>query len=1102
MFCPRCRATVASGKKFCGDCGSPLPWFCHVCGGENLPRNRFCGECGAPNAAISSGTVGPAPGAAPASGEPERRHLTVVFADLVGSSALAGRLEPEDFRDVIDAWRNCATGLIARHGGLVTRHMGDGILAFFGYPRAHEADAERAVRAGLAIIEAAGRLATPAGPPGTLATRVGLATGLVIVGDLIGAGSSLEWSVIGETPNLAARLQTLATPDMLVIDDVTRQLTGGMFEYADLGPTVLKGMPAPVRPWAVLRESRVESRFEALRSGPVPMVGREEEAGLLRRRWAKAQGGLGQVVVLVGESGLGKSRLIAAFEEQLGNTRRSVLRLACSPHFQDTPLYPLIRYFESAAGFSRADTPGEKLAKLQDLLRNTVGSEDAELAALTDLLSIPIPAAGAAHRTPQVTKELTFRAVLRHVQGLAGSAPLLAVVEDFHWADPTTTTLLDTLVNQVAQFSALLLISARPEKGLLWTLHPHVSTQLLNGLDRSQAAVLVRHVAGERKFANEVVARIVERSEGVPLFIEELTRSILNAGPSDRAGDPRAPVTGSAADAVPTSLKALLMARLDQLGSGKEVAQASSVIGREFSFEMLQAVAGPPATRLEQGLAELAQSGLIVPDGTPPNATYVFRHVLIQDAAYTSMLRDRRRGFHLRYAEALEADPTGPASAAPELLAAQFAEAGAAEKSIDYYLKAAARATGRFALTEILGYLQKGLTQLASLPATQATQHRELELQVARGRALMEHRGAGDEEVRATFQRAHELCLVLGGTELLLHVHDGLANHHFAHSELDKVVEHAERAVELGCRTGNRHAVVLAHRSSGHAKLLLGRFREAREDLEKAIAAYEGEMAITRDPKVSSCSALGICLTALGLPESGAAMNLAAVSHAEALAHPISLNLGLRRACVQAMMQRDASHVLELSERLLNNQAEYETFRGSREGVFFATWAHLQTNNDPALRARLRTTLDQFEGARFLNLLPFFMLAAAELMEFQGELQEADALLRRAADMVEKTNERWCEAEIPRLRAHLTSDPAAAAHLLETSLALAHEQGALLWEVRAATDLAKLLNTQGRGDVAHRRLAPVLARLNEGFAIPDIRSSRELLEELCPEMAG
>lgn len=1051
-------------------------------------------DCGVQSASMSASAQPSAFETQTVSAEPERRQLTIMFADLIGSATLGARLEPEDFRDVMHAWRNCVTGLVVGYGGRVTLHMGDGILAFFGYPRANEVDAERAVRSGLAIIEAVMRLHTGAGPPGTLSTRVGLATGPVIVGDLIGAGPSLEWSVVSDTANLAARLQTFAEPDTLVIDDLTHQLSGGMFEYGAIGPTQLKGIPASIQPWTVLRESAVESRFEAMHSSQLPLVGREEEAGLLQRCWEQARTGIGQAVVLVGEAGLGKSRLIAAFEKQLGTDSRSVSRLSCSPHFQDTQLYPLIRYFEGAAGFRRTDTPAQKFVKLQRLLGATRGIGEEEMAVLADLLSIPASAEWPAHRTSQGMKELTFKAVLLHFGALASKAPLLAIIEDLHWADPTTVALLDALVNEVEHFSALLLISARPERGLMWSLHPRVTTQLLSGLDRGQAAVLVRQVAGEPAFADEVVARIVGRAQGVPLFLEELTRSTMSSGLKDGNGDRSASIS---ADAVPTSLNGLLTARLDQLGAGKEVAQASSVIGREFSFEMLQAVSALPTERLQQALSDLAEARLILPQGEPPNATYVFYHVLIQDAAYGSMLRDRRHAIHLRYAEALEKDPSGPASTAPELLAAHFAAAGAGEKSVDYYLKAAARATGRFALTEVVGFLQKGLLQHAKLPATQATQHRELALRMAIGRALMEHRGAGDEEVRATFERAHELCVALGATEQLLHVHDGLVNYHFAHSELDKLIEYSGRVLELGRRTGNHHAVVLAHRSNGYAKLLLGRFRDARDDLELAILHYKGEMALTRDPKVSVCAALGICLTALGLPDSGTAMSFEAVRHAEKLSHPISINLGLRRACVQGMMRRDAKQVLELSSRLLDNQNDYETFRGSREGVFFVTWALLQTKCDPALLERLRNTLDHFESARYLNLLPFFMLAAAEVTEFHGDRQGADAWLRRAAVLVETTNERWCEAEIPRLRARLTNDAAASVRLLETSLSLAREQGALLWEVRAATDLAKLLRGQGRSEAARATLAPVLAQVNEGLAISDFMSARELLRELC-----
>ncbi len=1102
MNCPLCGERVASSTNFCGHCGTPLPWLCHACGSDNAPRNRFCGSCGMARTTLSAGSSVSHGDIIPPTSDAERRQLTVMFADMVGSTALSARLDPEDLRDVMNAWRNCVTGLVARNGGLVTRHMGDGVLVLFGYPRAHEADAERAVRTGLSIIAAVGQIRTVAGPPGTLTMRVGLATGLVIVGDLIGAGASLEYSVVGETPNLAARLQTLAQPGTVVIDDLTRQLTGKMFDYSNLGPTELKGIPTPIEPWLVLRESTIKSRFEALRPGQLPLVGRVEEADLLQRRWAKAVTGDGQAVVLVGEPGVGKSRLIAAFEDQIGTAiqsgaTQSMLRLPCSPNYQETPLYPLIRYFESAAEFLPTDTPADKFQKLQRFLENTTHLASDEIASLADLLSIQQPAELREQSTAQHTKDLTFKAVLRHIAAMAAKAPLLAIVEDLHWADPTTMELLDALVKELQQLPALLIVSTRPERGLLWSMYPQVTTQLLNGLDRGQAATLVRQAAGARGLSDEVVQSVVKRAEGVPLFLEELTRRLLSASSSNGDDQNDTTVLQLSDDSVPMTLNSLLMARLDQLGTGKEVAQASSVIGREFSFEMLQAVSALPVDRLESALNELTLAGLIEPRGQPPTATYVFHHVLIQEAAYGSMLRDRRRAIHLRYAETLEQDPAGPANTAPELLAAQFSAAGVAEKSIDYYRKAAARATGRFALTEIIGYLRKGLDLLASLPTTPAKQRRELALLVALGRALLEQRGGGDEEVRTTFERVHQLCLVLEATQELLIVHDGLSNHYLAHSKHDVVVEYAERALDVARHTGNNHAVVLAYRSSGHAKLWLGRLREARDDLQEALAHYTGESTATRDPKVSVCGALGVCLTVLGLPDSGTAMSIAGLRHAESLSHPISLNLGMRRACLQGMLRRDVADVLEQSGRLLENQAVYQNFQGSREGVFFKTWAQLQTDRDPALLMRLRSTLDDFASSGYLNLQAFYLLTAAELMAAHGEHETADALLNQSAMLLEKTNERWCEAEIIRLRARLTRDPAEAAHLLETCLAIAREQGTLLWEVRAATDLAKLLQTHGRAEAAHDVLSQVLARMSEGATMNDFIAARELSMQLA-----
>lgn len=587
--------------------------FCPHCGAENARANRFCGQCGTGIAAPPRFAPAPVPNPGLPVAEAERRQLSVMFADLVGSTALGMRLDPEDLREAMDAWRSCVAAIVVRYTGLVIRLMGDGVLAVFGFPRTHETDTEQAVRAGLAIIEAVRRLDTLAGPPGTLSTRVGVATGLVIAGDLIGAGPSLEWSMVGETPNLAARLQALAEPDMLAIDDPTRQLVGGMVEYANLGRRQLKGFPSPVQTWSVLRESGIESRYLALRGTRLPLIDRAEEKALLQHRWTAAQGGKGQAVLLVGEPGLGKSRLVADFEEQIDNGAARVL-FACSPHYQDTPLFPVIRYFEAAAGFRRDDPPARKLGKLRALLEGTSSFDAEEIGLLADLLSASTPSDAAARLTPQRGKERTFRAVLHYIEALAGKAPLLAVVEDLHWADPTSTELIEALIGRLEGIAALLIVSTRPQHALSCPSSAWVTVRMLGGLDGGDSRHLIRQVAGAHELADEVVTRFIERAAGVPLFLEEITRSVVNSATAAQREDRRAPGSTVVVDSIPASLNALLAARLDQLGPGKEVAQASSVIGRECSLEMLRTVSALSADRLRQAVGELIQADLVVPE--------------------------------------------------------------------------------------------------------------------------------------------------------------------------------------------------------------------------------------------------------------------------------------------------------------------------------------------------------------------------------------------------------------------------------------------------------------------------------------------------------
>lgn len=1090
MICPRCGAAVAANKKFCGDCGAALPWQCGSCSAENPADKRYCSECG-----TARGLMGRTPQVSAGVSAPERRLLSVMFVDLVGSTAIGQRLDPEDLRETIGAFHAHVTSLVACFNGFIARHMGDGVLVYFGYPQADEADAERAIRAGLTIVDAVQRLNTPAGPPGTLNVRIGIDTGLVVVGDLIGFGASREAAVVGDTPNLAARLQSVAEPGAVVISDATRLLVGSLFECRELALPNLKGRRGVERAWAVLGESVIDSRYEALRRGQLSLVNRTEELELLQRRWEQAKTGEGRIVLMTGEPGIGKSRLVAALEQYAASSPHLCLRFLCSPHHLDTPLYPIIRHLELAAKFQRGDSPAVKWDKLDGVLPAGASAEDKAL--LADLLSIQHAGTDFLKAvTPQQRKSMTFAAILRQIGNLARQQPTLAILEDAHWADPTTLELLNVLVEAVQQLPLLLVITARPELRPTWASRPHVTVKVLGGLDDRLAASLIKLVAGGRELSPEVVGRIIAHADSVPLFIEELTKTVL-AGPPGQDG------RSLSADVVPTSLYSSLMARLDRLVVGKEVARTAAVIGRDFSFELMQAVSQLPAKSLEDALTELAQAEIIVPHGQPPVASYTFKHALVQDAAYASLLRDQRRTIHRRLAEVLEADASGEA-AEPQVIAWHFAEAGVADKSIDYYKEAAERATGRFALAEMVHHLRNGLRQITHIADSDDRRRRELALQLELGRALIDYEGADSEAVHTTFERARELCLALDEVEKLSPIYDGLVvNYHFIRSQPERIFQYSDEMVMVHHRTGDPQVLLMTRRVRGLANLLLGRFQAARDEMQSVIDMYVTErdgpnagMSI-RDPKASTCAFLGLCLTALGYVDSGAAMSMGGVQHAGALDHPISLNLALRRACAQAMLQKDVRRVTELADRMASLRAEYETYKGSWEGTFFHDWAQMCARPDPVLFDRMQVFLNHLDTTKNWALLPLYLVSTAELSGRTGDATTAAALLERAAEIVSLTGSRWCEAEIIRLQARFGArDAKHAIALLRSSLALAREQSAKLWELRTATDMARLLRDLGDNGGARAVLAPVYNWFTEGSETPDLVAARALLGEI------
>ena len=689
----------------------------------------------------------------------ERRQLTIMFCDLVESTALATHLDPEQMQEIISSYHRLCDDVIKSFDGFIAHYLGDGVLAYFGYPKAHEDEAESAIRAGLALVEAVTRLDVGEGM--ILRARIGIATGLVVVGELLGEGSRKE-RLAGATPNLAARLQALAEPGTVIIDGATRLLVGELFDLRSAGPTSLKGFDRPVPIWRVLGESVIDSRFEALRTTTTPFLGRNDELHLLIRRWRQAEKGEGCVALIYGEPGIGKSRLVQTALDRLGQ-RHGALCFCCLPHYLDSPFSPVIARLERAAGFRREDAPEERLKKLAAVVSGVTADSDHAMYMLAALLSIPT-GDDRAHLalSPQQSKQRTFDALSHWIEGLARRSPLLLVVEDAQWCDPTSKELFDRIVHQASGLPMLVLITFRPEFAPPWLGLPHVTLITLSNLSRKTSADMVAHVAGRKSLPKEIAEQIVERSDGVPLFIEELTKAVIEGGMLRDAGDHYEAVGPSPALAIPTTLNGSLLARLDRLAPVREVAQIAAALGRTFSHDLISATAAMPKDLLDDALEQLVGAELVFQHGVPPRAEYTFKHALVQDAAYSTLLRSNRQQLHGRIATVLETRFSETAEAQPELLARHFLEAGMVAKAVGYLIKAGRQAIARGAMAEAVAQLSKGLDRLSLMPDRAAYREQELTLQMTLGQALLAVKGYGAAEPTQAFESARRICDEMG----------------------------------------------------------------------------------------------------------------------------------------------------------------------------------------------------------------------------------------------------------------------------------------------------------------------------------------------------
>ncbi len=1024
--------------------------------------------------------------------------------EAIGVAARADGIGLEDLHEAIVAFQHCVSEIVGRHSGFVASRLGNSVLVLFGYPAAHEHDAERAIHAGLELCAAVRTLSPDADVP--MRCRVGVATGMVIVGDLVGAGEVADHGIVGDTPDLAVRLQSSAQPDTVTIEPTTWRLIGNLFDCHELGALDTNNDTELIRRWLVLGESAVASRFEALRGSKLtPLVGRDEEIDLLLRRWARAKAGDGQIVLVSGEAGLGKSRITAELEERLQAEPHLRLRYFCSPYHQDSALFPIIDQLSRAAGFARDDPPASKLEKLEALLARTAPLDD-DVAFLAELISLP---ASERHPllnlSPQRKKERTLEALIRQLEGLAHEKPVVTVWEDAHWLDPTSRELLDLTVEHVRSLPVLLIVTFRPELQPPWAGQPQVSMLALRRLDRRDCTTLITQIGGGKTLPDEVVFAIADRTDGVPLFVEELTKSVLERGLLREENDryvfdrPLQPL------AIPATLHALLLARLDRLVSARGVAQIGAAIGRKFSYALLRAVSRLPEGELQMALGQLVASALVFQRGAPPDAVYTFSHALVQDTAHGSLLRKARQQLHAQIAGALETHSPEVIETQPELLAQHYAEAGLVERAVAYWDKAGHRSVARSAMAEAVAQFQKGLDQLALLPEIPERRQKELEFSSALGAVLNVVKGSAAPETGQAYARARELWEQLGSPAEFVEVPCGQSRYHAHRGELDRAQSLAEDLLHLSHRRNDVAGLVMGHYSSGRNLMWVGSFASSRSHLETVLALYDpnSHHSLVRQtgihPQLAAQAALGIVLFCLGFPDQALAQSNKAIAGARRLPHPPTLAMSMG---MDALLLSIIGDDVGLEQRVdglvaIATDQGFPFYRAT--GAIYRGWVKAKHADVTEGLSLLRAGSSAYCATGATVWMPLYIALLAAACEIAGQIEEAAARLDQALQLVERTGERWFAAELDRQRGQLLlrqGHPEAAEELYREALSIAREQEAKLWELRAAASLARLWRDQGRCAAARDLLAPVYGWFTEGFATPDLKAAKMLLDEL------
>ncbi|MBV8454761.1 MAG: AAA family ATPase [Deltaproteobacteria bacterium] len=1085
MVCPKCRFDNPQSFAFCGHCGASLDLTDRI-------HEAKDGELG----------------------RAERRQLTVMFCDLVGSTALSAQLDPEELSDVTRHYQSLCAEVIARHGGHIAQYLGDGVLAYFGYPISHEDDAQRAVYAGLEIVAAVASARERI--ERALRVRVGVHSGLAVVGHLGGKINPDPMAISGETPNIAARLQGIATPDSVVVSAATCRLIEGFFRCRRLGTPVLKGVASPIEVFEVLEPTGIHTRFErAVASGLTAFVGREQEIELLVERWYQAREGSGQVVIVRGEAGIGKSRLAQMLAERLANSAAVELACRCSPYYQNSALYPVTELLQHMLRYTRSDDAGARLAKLEAALARSGFSPPEIVPLFAALLSLPAnDRYPALPLTPQRQKQKTFEAIIEWLRRIAQRRPTRLIVEDLHWADPSTLELLELLIEQVAAAPIMLILVFRPEFAPPWGSRPNLTDLNLGRLPSTATELMIQAVGGGRLLPAELTREIITKTEGVPLFVEELTQMVLESG-LVKQQDGRYVLTAALPSlTIPSTLYGSLMARLDRLGPAKDLAQLAATIGKEFSYELLRAVWPQEEATLTWALGRLIDAELLNQQRSTSQLYYSFKHALIRDAAYESLLISKRREYHAQIATVLRERFLEIADSRPELLASHYTNANLVELAISWWQKAGQRALARSANREAIRHLSNGLELLARLPESTERDRKELDFLNDYGVTLFVLKGWYIPEAGDVYRRAQELCRKLGETHQLMTVLFGLAAFHLCRAELAVCESCVTEMMSIGSSSPSEKAVMVSW-TAGATKFFMGEFTEAHQNLEQAIRHYDRRrhkgisFLVGQDLCAGSLMYDAMVLLILGFPDRAEQRFEESLSLARELGYPFTLAYCLVMAAKYCCIRRDFDRLPGLIEAA-RTVAREQGFSFWEEGVTAYELIGL------ALQGKSEELKISFQRAKKYSEIGYELAGTwmranmAEGFAILGRYNAANRSLTEAVEMLNRNGERYAESEIARIRGvlalrqiegrecgagELHAARAAAEQEFREAQKIAHRQGAKLYELRAATHLGRLLTRMDRRDEGRRILCEIYDTITEGFDAPDLRDLKRALQE-------